>query len=72
MAGKSHRTPLKYVGSGDYIPGVPTRDLTSEEAEEFGPLIEANYLATQVRLYVAETAETRVAPVRPTEVTQEV
>ncbi len=27
---------LKYVGRGNYLPGVPARDLTDEEAEACG------------------------------------
>jgi len=26
---------FKYVGDGRFVPGVPARDLTNEEAEEF-------------------------------------
>lgn len=26
----------KYIGSGLYVPGVPARDLTEEEAERYG------------------------------------
>lgn len=26
----------KYVGKGDFLPGVPTRDLTPDEADAYG------------------------------------
>ena len=27
---------LKYVGKGDYIPGIPARDLTAAEVRKYG------------------------------------
>lgn len=27
---------LKYVGGGSFLPGVPARDLSKDEAEEYG------------------------------------
>lgn len=27
---------LKYTGNGDFLPGVPARDLTADEAKEHG------------------------------------
>lgn len=27
---------LKYIGNGDFIPGIPARDLSDAEVKEFG------------------------------------
>lgn len=27
---------FKYIGPGDWLPGIPARDLTEEEAEKYG------------------------------------
>jgi len=32
---------LRYIGDGEWIPGVPARDLSAEEAAEFGERIAA-------------------------------
>jgi hypothetical protein len=48
-----------YVGGGDYLFGVPARDLTADEYEQHREHIKANVLATGKRLYVpaAEDSE---------------
>ena len=47
---------LRYVGDGEWIPGVPARDLDAAEAARYGAVIRANERATGKRLY---------APVEP-------
>ncbi len=51
---------LKYIGGGAWLPGVPARDLSAEEAKEYAEIIAA---AVHV-LYVTET-ETTVDVVAP-------
>lgn len=41
---------LKYLGGG-YIPGVPARDLTDEEAKQHAPVIEEQERVSGLRLY---------------------
>ncbi len=68
MAGKAQKSVgLQYIGPGDYIPGVPARDLTSEEAAEFRDLIAANYRATGVRLYIEDATAVMSQPVQTQE-----
>jgi hypothetical protein len=43
---------LRYVGDGAYLPLVPARDLTAEEAEKFREIIELA-AANGQRLYEA-------------------
>jgi hypothetical protein len=43
---------LRYVGDGAYLPLVPARDLTAEEAEKFREIIE-QAAANGQRLYEA-------------------
>ena len=43
---------LRYVGDGEWIPGVPARDLTAEEAEAHRERIEACERNTGRTLYV--------------------
>ena len=50
-------TGLKYVGVGAWIPGVPARDLTAEEAATYADLIEATAAAGHI-LYVQAVQET--------------
>ena len=45
-------TGLRYVGNGSWIPGVPARDLSAEEAVIYADLIEATRFAGHT-LYVA-------------------
>ena len=45
---------FKYIGKGDWIPGVPARDLTDAEVKQFG---EVYVLAS--KLYVKQNTETR-------------
>lgn len=49
--------PLRYVGDGEYIPGVPARDLTAEEAERFSRAIMATAAATGRALYQSKAQE---------------
>lgn len=44
-------TALRYVGDGAYIHGVPARDLTEEEAAQFGALIREQEQAAHMTLY---------------------
>jgi len=43
----------RYVGGGEYIPGVPARDLSAEEAATYAPMIAATEAATGRILYQA-------------------
>lgn len=43
----------RYVGEGEYIVGVPARDLSAAEAEKFAPAIAEVEAATGRVLYVA-------------------
>lgn len=43
--------PLRYVGDGEYIYGVPARDLSAEEAASFAATITATAAATGRVLY---------------------
>lgn len=45
---------MRYMGDGEWIPGVPARDLSDAEAAEFADLIEANARACGRPLYVAD------------------
>jgi len=45
---------FKYIGKGDWIPGVPARDLTDAEVKQFG---EVYVLAS--KLYIKQNTETR-------------
>lgn len=49
-------TGLRYIGEGAWIPGVPARDLTEEEAALYADLIAATAAAGHV-LYIAESVE---------------
>lgn len=42
---------LRYIGDGEYIPGVPARDLTVEEAALYATRIGASEAATGRILY---------------------
>lgn len=44
---------LRYVGDGEYIFGVPARDLNAEEAEVYATQIAATHAATGRILYQA-------------------
>lgn len=39
---------FKYVGKGEFLPGVPARDLTDDEAKEYG--VEASPLYEKEQL----------------------
>ena len=41
----------EYVGDGEYIPGVPARDLTKSEYNRHKQAIQANERATGRKLY---------------------
>lgn len=45
-----------YIGGGDYIHGVPARDLTEDEYAQHKDAIEANMAVTGVTLYVVQDA----------------
>jgi hypothetical protein len=53
--GRAPEGGMRYVGGGDYLPGIPARDLTAEEAVEHRAAIEENEAATGKALYVAMT-----------------
>lgn len=42
---------MKYVGDGSHIIGVPARDLTDDEAREYGALIREQEKASGLKLY---------------------
>jgi hypothetical protein len=42
---------LFYLGSGEFIPGVPARNLTAAESAQFADLIRDNQTATGKTLY---------------------
>lgn len=44
-------SPLRYVGDGEYIYGVPARNLSAEEAAMYGATIAATAAATGRVLY---------------------
>lgn len=44
-------SPLRYVGDGEYIMGVPARDLSATEAAMYGATITATAAATGRVLY---------------------
>lgn len=53
---------LRFVGDGSrFIPGVPTRDLSPEEAEHYAPLVAGSDLYTEAASASAahEKADTR-------------
>lgn len=50
-------TPLRYVGDGEYIVGVPARALTSAEAATYAAQIAATAMATGRVLYAPVTGE---------------
>lgn len=56
---------LKYLGGG-YIPGVPARDLTDEEAKQHAPVIEAEERASGMRLYIKATKPDKPETKAPT------
>lgn len=49
---KKKRAGLKYVGSMEWIPGVPTRDLTPEEADRYREVIDATQANIGRVLYI--------------------
>lgn len=46
---------LRYIGDGEYIPGVPARDLNVEEVAVYAAQIEATQAATGRILYQVMT-----------------
>jgi hypothetical protein len=52
---------LKYLGGG-YIPGVPARDLTAEEAKRYAAIIEEQERASGLKLYEKVTKPEKGAP----------
>lgn len=57
-------TALTYTGAG-YIPGVPARDLTAEEAAQFQAVIEREQAASNTVLYVPVTDAPQQTSKRP-------
>lgn len=45
-----------YIGGGDWIPGVPARDLTEDEYKQHRDVIDANTKAMGRALYVADAS----------------
>lgn len=45
------RDKLYYIGDGEFIPGVPARNLTVDESEQHRAAIEENQQATGKALY---------------------
>ncbi len=48
--------PLRYVGDGEYVMGVPARDLTTAEAAQYADRITQTAQATGRALYVPSEA----------------
>lgn len=46
---------MQYLGSGEFISGVPARDLSAEEAGRYAAVIEAHRVATGRALYAVIT-----------------
>ena len=63
MAKKNEPTGWKYVGNGAYIPGVPARNLTPMEMQEFAEVISVQSSLLGVPLYEATYAEQTEQPV---------
>lgn len=63
MAKKNEPTVWRYVGNGAYIPGVPARDLTPIEIQEFAEVISVQSSLLGVPLYEAIYAEQAEQPV---------
>ena len=45
----------QYIGNGEWIPGVPARDLTQDEYEQHRDAIDANTQAMGRALYIEDT-----------------
>ncbi len=63
MAKKNEPTVWRYVGNGAYMPGVPARDLTPIEIQEFAEVISVQSSVLDVPLYEAIYAEQAEQPV---------
>ena len=63
MAKKNEPTVWKYVGNGAYIPGVPARNLTPMEMQEFAEVISVQSNLLGVTLYEATYTEQTEQPV---------
>jgi len=57
LPGTKTASGLRYVGDGEYIFGVPARDLSAEEAEVHAVQIAATHAATGRILYQAAGKE---------------
>lgn len=57
-------TALRYLG-GAYIHGVPARDLTPEEAKQYGALIDEQQALTGMKLYEPMAAAPDAEPSAP-------
>ena len=63
MAKKNEPTGWRYVGNGAFIPGVPARDLTPVEMQEFAEVISVQSNLLGVALYEATYTEQTEQPV---------
>ena len=60
---KKATKPLKYIGGGHFIPGLPMRDLTAEEVDKLGG--EAGLVATSLYAPFAKGEEPVGPPSAP-------
>jgi len=49
----------KYIGDGEFIPGVPARDLTDDELEIYSEAIQAHLESTGRELYQIDSQSGR-------------
>ena len=63
MAKKNEPVVWRYVGNGAFVPGVPARDLTPIEIQEFAEVISVQSSLLGVPLYEAIYAEQAEQPV---------
>lgn len=61
---------LKYISDGAWLPGVPARDLSAEEAKQYADLIEAAAAAGHI-LYIVEDTQATTVTVQVTATTDE-
>lgn len=54
---------LRYVGGGAWIPGVPARDLSAQEATEYAAIIEAAAAAGHI-LYATDDVQAATVTVQ--------
>lgn len=63
MAKKNEPVGWRYVGNGAFVPGVPARNLTPMEMQEFAEVISVQSSLLGVPLYEAIYAEQAEQPV---------